>query len=1196
VEDGAGTTVFLSYAHRDAAALASTIRDYLVRAGLSVWHDVTRIRAGHSWTVEIQDGLRTADVVVALLSPGAVRRSSDGDDDLDSVCLDEIEYAIDACRIPVVPVLAVTCEPPFRIFRLQYLDFRSWSDPTRPDGQLLERLRLAVDTAATTRHSPVRRWGPLPEPWDFGPFLTERRAGFVGREWLLSDITAWLREERGGSLLIVGGPGTGKSAVVAHLVHENLDGHVLAYHCCQADTPLTLDAGRFVQSLAGQLSARLEGFAEAMTTATQLDLLAAAGQDPGSAFEAAILAPLASLPGPRSGGRFLVVDALDESLDARATTIAELLATRLQRFPRWLRVVATTRPVKRILARFGEATVLSLDGLEPRNQNDVRRFVEGRLDSPDLASMVRSSGLARSDVLASLLDACAGNFLFARQTLEALAGGQLSIAEVGELPPGLGALYGIFLDRLFGRDGTDFAAARVVLEALMASQAPPSRRELAAVTGLDSGDELVRILAGLGSLLVVQDGRYRVFHKSFTDWLTAWDKDLDQPEAGHYHISLRQAHERWAGHLFDKYNRGSNTVSVLRLLPTHLAGAHRWDDLCAVLLDGTFLAAVANGDATTVLDVRRHLALAMDCLPTSHPNRDLLIALDGVIALDTDFVVKHPEALFQCCWNRMLGSSELEAFARRWRDARTAAGAFPWLELMHPVLSGPGSPLARIIRASPTGVHALAAVPNTDHIVAGTGDGIVSVWDVRMGAIVAQLGAHPKGVTAVSSAGEHAITGAEDGEIVVWDLSSGTSSGVLHGHTRRVDAVAMTGDGRVAFSAARDWTVRAWDVDRLTQLGEVAVNRWSWTTALLLDRDGETVLFAESFVVQSSSLGGPTRSELWKWSPGSERSRVVSFSEAAFDLAWLPERIHVGSFSEAAVDLAWLPDGRILIATSSGTTSSITESQSFMLILDPATGEVETLSSWRGHRNYPRVLTVYGDAHALVGLGSGGLRFFTPDRREDLGAVLVHGDAVTALCTAAGGNFTVTGSADGNIKVWRTAALLASHDEPTDGARDALQSDVLDLVLFDAGLRIIAVRRDGTGEVWQIDPPVLLRSFAYFAPDETVTVARASLVDGGRVVDYLALDHIYLAPIEETGRFEVNLPEPISPPGAPDGRTTGLRVQLDDGDVVVSRDSRGASPVRYRADSPLTRVVAAGDNIVCGDAQGQIHFLRAAHA
>jgi TIR domain len=120
--------LFLSYGHRDAMKLALRLRNEFEAAGYSVWQDEKRIRAGRAWTDEIRQGLRESDLVIALLSPHSVRRKGWGQnsDDQDSVCLDEIEYAVDACKVPVLPVMAVNCEPPFRIFRLQYIDFHAW--------------------------------------------------------------------------------------------------------------------------------------------------------------------------------------------------------------------------------------------------------------------------------------------------------------------------------------------------------------------------------------------------------------------------------------------------------------------------------------------------------------------------------------------------------------------------------------------------------------------------------------------------------------------------------------------------------------------------------------------------------------------------------------------------------------------------------------------------------------------------------------------------------------------------------------------------------------------------------------------------------------------------------------------------------------------------------------------------------------
>jgi predicted ATPase len=78
---------------------------------------------------------------------------------------------------------------------------------------------------------------------------------------LFAEIEGWQVRGAQPALHITGEPGIGKSAIVAALVHENSGGQVLAYHCCQADTPATLHPAGFVRNLAAMLSGRLDDYA-----------------------------------------------------------------------------------------------------------------------------------------------------------------------------------------------------------------------------------------------------------------------------------------------------------------------------------------------------------------------------------------------------------------------------------------------------------------------------------------------------------------------------------------------------------------------------------------------------------------------------------------------------------------------------------------------------------------------------------------------------------------------------------------------------------------------------------------------------------------------------------------------------------------------------------------------------------------------
>jgi hypothetical protein len=113
--------LFLSYGVRDASDIAQRLHRDLTARGYKICQDVDRIRTGWAWDNELQDGLQSSQVVLALLSPHAVRRALDTGNvsQVDSVCLDEIAYARFKCKIPIVPVKVRPCEAPFLIYRLR---------------------------------------------------------------------------------------------------------------------------------------------------------------------------------------------------------------------------------------------------------------------------------------------------------------------------------------------------------------------------------------------------------------------------------------------------------------------------------------------------------------------------------------------------------------------------------------------------------------------------------------------------------------------------------------------------------------------------------------------------------------------------------------------------------------------------------------------------------------------------------------------------------------------------------------------------------------------------------------------------------------------------------------------------------------------------------------------------------------------
>jgi hypothetical protein len=658
---GEKVRLFLSYGRRDAKDLADRLAMDLTAKGFAVWQDTREITTGTSWQHEIVDGLRSAQVVIALLSPHSVRTSGDphNPNQIDSVCLGEISYALfQPPPRPVVPVMAQSCEPPLAIFHLDYVDMRAW---TESDDQYQAGLQRLLDgiQAALRGEKRYRNWFHQLDPWDFAAFLYAKRQDFCGRQWLFDRIDAWRTAcGRERALLIKGDPGTGKSAIVAELVHRNPRGQVLAYHCCQWDVLETRQPWRFVRSIAAMIASKHDDYAAMLQEPTVHEALSEASckSDPGSALEKGVLAPLQHLHAPADGPRYLLIDALDESLlvEPGMPTIVDLLASRLDRLPPWLRIVATTRKEAAVLSRLKGLSAEELEAQSAENLADVQEFITTRLNSRGLAEKRAESGLSVAEVVRLLCDKSQGNFLYVQQTLDGIERGLHTLDKLDALPPGLEGLYVQRFQAQF-RDAERFAACRRVLDVIVAAREPLAKDELARATGLDSDEELLAVLRRLSAYVPARPGtdalpRYAAYHRSLVDWLTDPER-RDEPHSA----SPKRGHQRLADMGWQEYQRGPDALSpyVLAHLPAHLTAAGRWEDIERLLCDLFYLE--AKTQAGRIFELAADFAVAVAALPADRPQRRILRLLEEALRRDIHFIAQHaqdyPQGLFQCLWN-----------------------------------------------------------------------------------------------------------------------------------------------------------------------------------------------------------------------------------------------------------------------------------------------------------------------------------------------------------------------------------------------------------------------------------------------------------------------------------------------------------------------------------------------------------------
>jgi biotin carboxyl carrier protein len=131
------STVFVSYSREDGEFVDRLAAD-LMDKGASIWLDQLDIEGGQLWDKAVQDALGNCQRVLVILSPAAVESKS---------VMDELSFALEENKT-VIPILYRDCTLPFRVRRLQRIDFRE--NYERALAALLDNLKLArpIETSA----------------------------------------------------------------------------------------------------------------------------------------------------------------------------------------------------------------------------------------------------------------------------------------------------------------------------------------------------------------------------------------------------------------------------------------------------------------------------------------------------------------------------------------------------------------------------------------------------------------------------------------------------------------------------------------------------------------------------------------------------------------------------------------------------------------------------------------------------------------------------------------------------------------------------------------------------------------------------------------------------------------------------------------------------------------------------------------
>ncbi len=1122
----AGVRIFVSYARRDGAELALRLQKDLTAAGFEVWVDTQRIGGGASWTVEIEEAIDRAHVVLAVLTPGSYASEICRAEQLRSLRLGK-------CVIPLLG--AAGADRPLYLEARQYRDFTSdyggsfqllLGDIEGRNGAALaagyrttyvsappmvanyiarpEAVRSLRDTlfgaAGHVALTALEGMGGIGKTVLARALFEDEvvRAAFpdglvwitVGRE-PTRDVDARLRE----IVRMIGGP-RDETLAAETLYRTTIAGKaaliVIDDIWSKADLePFLAESARsrFLFTTRDASIARFSGArphrVDLLGEAQSRELLALwAGLEVGQLPPAAddVLRECGGLPLALSTvGALLRGAAPAEWADtagllrnADLGAIEEQLPPGQASFFRAIDVSVKALPLE-MQERYGRLAVLLedmpgalpvLETLWNVGEAEARR-IGRRLADRSLAQRDGESGIRLHDLQLDYARARYGR----AEALELIHGAVRLSSHVIEKDPRQ------FASQMVGRllAYRDAPAIQHFIDEIAAGAPKPWFRPLHPALH-PPGTPLLRTLKGhsdlVNGVVVTPDGKSAV-SASQDQTLKVWDLE---------------------------------TGRVLRTLEGHSDSVF----CVAVTPDGKWAVSASRDATLKVWDLENGGALRTLEGHSSYVN-GVAVTPDGkrAVSASEDHTLK--------VWDLETG-----------RALRTLEGHSAHVE-------------------------GVAVTPDGKRAVSASGDGMLKVWDLEIGLALRTLEGHSDWVygVAVTPDGKRSISASGDKTLKVWDLETGLALRTLEGHSDWVHGVAVTPDGKRAVSASWDHTLKVWDVETgrvlrtleghsahvdgvtVTPNGKRAVSA-SWDNTLKV-WDLQTGGALRPLEVHSDSVFGLAVTPDGSQAVSASRDRTAKVWDLETGLALRTLRGH----SDAVIGVAVTPDGKRAASASGDKT---------LKVWDVDTGRA--LRTLEGHSESVYGVAVTQDGKRAVSASEDQtLKVWDLDTGRALCTLRGHSALVYGIAVTPNGKRAVSASWDGTLKVWnlctgRALRTLEGHSAHVfgvavtpDGRRAVSASDDTMLKVWDLytgralrtleghsasvygvavtpdGKRAASASEDHTLKVWELDTGRLVATFHCDAP-----ALCCAFVDERRMVAGSQGGRVYFLVLEEGTR------------------------------------------------------------------------------
>ncbi|KAJ6567929.1 hypothetical protein DFH09DRAFT_1033857 [Mycena vulgaris] len=839
---------------------------------------------------------------------------------------------------------------------------------------------------------------------------------------------------------------------------------------------------------------------------------------PDDIFNKLIMSSLGN-PLSVSPGRMpvLVIDALDEcgGLTASRAYQKQVLSalSRWKHLPSQVKLFVTSRNERNIHSVLGsmgsQCRVLEVgEKATPESYLDIENYLRCGFDT------IRSEYTSLPDPwpttkdLKLLTDAAAGLFIWASTVLKVVGDHQpkRELEQILEMlrdrqqnqdrESQLEQLYQSLLTSKFPST-SDAAIFKQVAGAILVAQIPLSLQDLEALVPSLTSEDLKFVCTRLSSVLDSESG-LRFVHQSFVDFLvnlpegssfnyeqtiheqrmvsacfmtmteqlkfniagvqsSYWRNDvlpgLEEKVSNHLYYACRF----WSPHLQRIVEKASMLEPISRFMHTQLLF---WLEVLS-----------ARGVTRTASEVLR----ALDRWLPQSPNGDLKKDVQDAIKFVRSF--GHPIAV---------SIPHIYVSALRFAPAKSrTAERYGGSELMAVGLKSGRSlnwgATDAVLRGHLNSVNSVAFSPDGTHIVSGSRDNTVRVWDAET---QTQIGAPLEGHTswvrsvAFSPDGTHIVSGSDDNTVRVWDAETQTQIGApLEGHTNWVQSVAFSPDGTRIVSGSGDNTVRVWDAETQTQIGAPLEGHTNWVQSVAFSPDGTRIV---SGSYDNTSVA---------FSP--DGTRIVSGSRDNTVRVWDAEtQTQIGAPLEGHTNwvqsVAFSPDGTRIVSGSDDNTVRVWDAETQTQIGAPL----------EGHTSWVQSVAFSPDGTRIVsGSDDNTVRVWDAETQTQIGAPLEgHTSWVQSVAFSPDGTRIVSGSGDNTVRVW-DAETQTQIGAPLEGHTNWVQS----VAFSPDGTRIVSGSDDNTVRVWdaetqtQIGAPLEGRTnwvqSVAFSPDGTHIVS-----------------------------------------------------------------------------------------------------------